>query len=176
MLGAHGPSGYNPYNDRPARLFTCLVKSPRMPPPKPIYSYLSAAALGLITVATFYVFQNFGPQSVIRRFHIDVARSDRTDLSKVTVEPLRGDARAPTDLMVSQVAVFIRANASYEIVSLKRSRGSVQAAVAYELPDGREATIIWVVRQFPTDWRVDCRATLQGMFGGAGAPPGPGGS
>jgi hypothetical protein len=65
--------------------------------------------------------------------------------------------------MIGVVQDLIRRNATFEIVTLKRQHGVVLAAVEYRLPNGI-AAIEWHVRQTQNDWRVDCRATEQGMF------------
>ncbi|HVT12351.1 MAG TPA: hypothetical protein VHE55_08790 [Fimbriimonadaceae bacterium] len=132
-----------------------------MIPPKPIYSYLAAAALALVTIFTFYVFQDFGPQSVIRRFHIDVARQDWRDIDLVAKENVSSPA---TQSMIRFVNEMVVNNASYEIVSLKRLHKEVLAAVEYRLPNGAGVGVVWHVVQSSNDWRVDCRATVEGML------------
>lgn len=128
--------------------------------PKPVYSYLSAAALAVVTIFAFYVFQDFGPQSVIRRFHIDVAREDWKDINLITKEDMPRETRA----MVRFVQQMVINNASYEIVSLRRLHREVLAAVEYRLPNGAGVGVVWHVSQTSSDWRVDCKATLAGML------------
>jgi len=132
--------------------------------PKPIYSYLAAALLATITIVTFAVFQNFGPQSVIRRFHMDVARGDWRDISQVSLEPWSAPA---TKTLYIDVQRLVQINASYEIVGLKRGLrpNEVLATVDYRLPNGMESPFEWHVVQTRTDWRVDCAATLKAPIG-----------
>ncbi len=132
-----------------------------MNPPKPIYSYLAAAALALVTIFTFYVFQDFGPQSVIRRFHIDVARQDWRDINLVAKDNISSPA---TQDMIQFVHEMVVNNASYEIVSLKRLHREVLAAVEYRLPNGAGVGVVWHVVQGQNDWRVDCKATEEGLL------------
>lgn len=133
-----------------------------MHPAKSIYSYLAAAVLAVVTVFTFYVFQDFGPQSVIRRFHRDAVRADANDINAITTE---GWNAPETQWTVRFVQSLVGPNASYEIVRVARVRGEVLAFVQYRLPSGEALWIAWHVRQGPNDWRIDCRRTLEDYQG-----------
>ena len=124
--------------------------------PKPMYAYLSAAALALVTVFTFYVFQDFGPQSVLRRFHMDVARGDWDDAYRITID---NPDRTATRNLITFVDIAIKADASYEIGALKRFHSEVLAFVEYRAPNGQIQPVTLHVRQGPTDWRIDVRET-----------------
>jgi hypothetical protein len=138
----------------------CLVKSRRMPSPKPLYSYLAAAILALVTLFTFYVFRDFGPQSVLRQFHIDAARGDFDDIRRRVLQP---DSGATAD-MIRFVQGLVRQNASFEIVGMKRQGRVMFVFVEYRLPNGLAQGMVWYVRQTAADWRVDCDLTRQSLF------------
>lgn len=138
----------------------CLVKSPRMLRPKPVYSYLAAVVLALVTLFTFYVFRDFGPQSALRQFHIDAARGDYTDLRRLTLQP----DDAATRNMVAFVQALVRQNASFEIVGMKRQGKAMLVFVEYRLPNGLAQGMVWYVQQTSSDWRVDCYTTRQSLF------------
>jgi hypothetical protein len=131
-----------------------------MKPPKSIYSYMAAAALALITLFTFFVFQNVGPQSAIRRFHIAAAANDGDAINRLTTE----GARAPsTSYMVNFVTKLAEFNATFEVVSTRRLHNEVLVGVQYRLPNGMTNGVLWHVRQGQHDWRVDCEGTALGM-------------
>jgi hypothetical protein len=138
----------------------CLVKSRRMPLPKPVYSYVAAAVLALVTLFTFYVFRDFGPQSVLRQFHIDAARGDYTDIRRRSLNP---ESAATAD-MIRFVRQLVQQNASFEIVGMRRQGKLMLVFVEYRLPNGLAQGMVWYVRQTNTDWRVDCDLTRQSLF------------
>lgn len=126
-----------------------------------MYSYVAAAVLAVLTLFTFYVFRDFGPQSVLRKFHIDIARQDWKDLEYVTLDP-----NSPaTKELVSFVQQAVRVNASFEIVGVKRQGKVMLVVVEYRVPNSRVPdNWTWVVRQTSSDWRVDCEATLRARY------------
>lgn len=124
--------------------------------PRSAVSALSAVVLALITLTTFYVFQDYGPQSAIRRFHQDVATGNLADLDQVTLNPRSPAAGA----MASFVYSIFRGGSTYEIVAVKRSaQNSVQVVVQYVDPRGFGRVRTWIVRQQEGQWKVDCWAT-----------------
>lgn len=145
-------------NEQLSWIVQCLVKSRRMQAPKPIYSYLSAATLAVVTLFTFYVFRDFGPQSVIRRFHFDIARGDYQDARSLI---LQGGSPNAIDRVIQDVDILARSKASFEIVGLRRSKNTVLAEVQYTNPQGFGETVVWCVLQTQTDWRIDCDATIR---------------
>lgn len=147
-----------------------------MQPPKPIYSYLAAAALALVTVFSFYVFQDFGPQSVLRRFHIDVARRDYADINRISTRSLKPEevqalqqrngffrGWGPSGYICSFVLLQIANDASYEILYLKRLHGEVLATVEYRWPNGNEFAVVYHVQQTDRDWRIESDETAKAI-------------
>jgi hypothetical protein len=131
-----------------------------MQSPKPIYSYVSAAALAVVTLFTFYVYRDFGPQSVIRRFHIDAVREDFTDIDALTT--MNSSSHYTRDL-ISFVQRGALQNASFEIVGIKRRKKDVLAEVQYTTPQAGIG-VLWHVIQTPTDWRIDAVATWNEIY------------
>lgn len=128
-----------------------------MQQPKSVYSIVAAAALAAITLFTFYVFRDFGPQSAIRRFHMAVAKLDTVEINRLTTEPIAQSP--PTQSVVGFVRRLAVSNASFEIVSLKPNHKQVRAGVQYRFPDGSGVGLVWYVRQDQNEWKIDCRAT-----------------
>jgi hypothetical protein len=131
-----------------------------MKPPKAVFSYVAAATLALITLFTFFVFQNFGPQGVIRRFHVAAVSGDITAIDRLTTEAVPSQT---TLQMIDFVLKLGGENASYEVVDIKRSRGEILVGVQYRFPNGFGIGVVWHVRQMQHDWRIDCRATAAGL-------------
>lgn len=134
-----------------------------MKPPKPVYSYLAAAVLAVVTVFTFYVFRDFGPQSVLRKFHIDVVRQDWADIPLIATEGVDSPA---TKQMIAFVQDLARRNASFEIVRMQRQGNHMLTGVEYRLPNGLGVGVVWYIRQTERDWRVDTGATARQLFRG----------
>ncbi len=138
-----------------------------MKPPKPIYSFLAAAILAAITLVTFAVFQDYGPQSAIRRFHRAVLRKDGAEANQL----LAGGLNSPEgQALVNFVDEIARSSNSYEIVGMRRDRGAVVASVEYHMPNGMAASRVWYVRKQGGEWKIDAFNTLTGiprqLFGG----------
>lgn len=131
-----------------------------MKPPKPVYSYLAAGLLAAVTLFTFYVFRDYGPQSTIRRFHAAISQDNVSELANLTTDGLNA---ASTRRMVLFVAQLAERNPTYEIVEMKRLRDVVLAAVEYRFPNGAAMGVVWHVRRMPADWRIDCAETERGL-------------
>ena len=152
-----------------------------MTPPKPIYSYVAAAALAFVTVFTFYVLRNFGPQSAIRRFHVAAWNGNIGQINTVSLQPF--SSSTPTGALVAFVQELVQVNATYDIQSIRflpKTSGrdpEVIASVEYVAPNGRRKYVAWHVVELPGEWRVDCRATwdelvAQSLRAGNGMTPG----
>jgi hypothetical protein len=132
-----------------------------MKPPKPVYSYLAAVALALVTFFTFYVFRDFGPQSVLRKFHIDVLRRDWPDIQNIAV-----GSKGDIEQAIGFVTGLAQRNASYEVVRMKRQGDFMLVVVEYRFANGLSHGVVWYVRQTQRDWRVDCTATVRQSYQG----------
>jgi hypothetical protein len=125
-------------------------------PPKQISSYFAAAGLAAITLITFFVFRNFGPQSAVRRLHLAVAQLDRDEINRLTLDPLAGSPE--TQEVISFVRELALQNVSFEIVTVSRVHQQARVTVQYRL--GRYSdTRTWIAQQKENEWRIDCRAT-----------------
>src|SRR5579871_1095936 len=96
-------------------------------------SALAAALLALLTISVFYVLQDYGPESAIRRFHQGIADNDAFAVQQVLSEPIN-DPKAQT--LEFSVKRLEDAHAEYQIVGLAAETNRVAAELLYVLPNG----------------------------------------
>lgn len=142
-------------------------KVPAMKPPPPIYSYLAGAGLAVLTLFIFFVFRDFGPQGVIRRFHEAAVSEQPARIAGLTVEPYSSGAALE---LVGLVRELRMRGARFEIAKVQRFPGLAAAAVEYRFPNGATWAQVWFVQQeearLTVHWRINCLATLtQGQRG-----------
>jgi hypothetical protein len=129
--------------------------------PQNISSYLAAAALALVTIFTFYVFQDFGPQSVIRRFHMAVAHGDQETIDRITNDPTAD--KSYTKYVTAFVSRIMNSDkdVTFQISDIRRSkkdRNKVQVAITYQIKN-RMTGALWYVDQGRHDWKIDAMTT-----------------
>jgi HAMP domain-containing protein len=124
------------------------------------YARIGAAlALAFVTLSVFYVLQDYGPESAIRRFHRAVQKGDLGDLQRVTEQPI--DSKSVGDLY-RWVQEMNRYGARYQLLRVERQPRSreVYAALVYVLPNGETYATVWVVEKQREAWRVDAARTM----------------
>lgn len=116
----------------------------------------AALVLGAATLSVFGVFQNYGPESAVRRFHHAVANRDDEELAQV----VSGSTQTTSvrDLR-TLVGAILSQGANYRIVKSERSPEQVEMLALYE---GRK-TIVWVVVKARDRWRIDPYLTIQAL-------------
>ncbi len=119
---------------------------------------LSAVALTLLTLFVFWVLQDYGPESAIRRFHDAVLNGDTHVLAQVTQE----DIRDPRVAHLAQAVTWLdQQGARSVILGMHREPKLVAAEVQYTLPDGGEGRTWWIVVKIQRTWKVDASQTGQ---------------
>ena len=116
----------------------------------------AAATLAVATLGVFATFQNYGPESAVRRFHHAIVTRNDAELAQVV--DTSPETSAVRDLR-SYVTRSLNGGASYRIVKSERSPTQVEMLALYA---GRPP-IVWVVVKARDRWRVDPYLTLQGM-------------
>ncbi len=130
--------------------------------------YAAAALLALVTLAVFYVLQDYGPESAIRRFHRAAQNGDVRELQRVTAEPVTNPAVGE---MYNWVRRMQRIGGRYRLARVERQPTRVYAALVYEIPNGEQYATVWVVvkPRGSTLWQVaatDTRTILRrGLVG-----------
>ncbi len=121
-----------------------------------VSAIIAAVVLALGTVTVFWVLQDYGPQSAIRRFHLAVAENNSVDMQQVVAQPVTS---SDVQELIRGV-VFLTSNGPYQIARMDRQPREVAAAAVYSLPGGQRQVLIWVVVKDHRLWRVDATRTL----------------
>ena len=126
--------------------------------PRQLGSYVAAALLTAITLATFAVFKDYGPESAVRRFHRAVARIDVAELERVSLQGVDSQA---TQLLANRLREFGSEGATFEIVGIRRFPNGryAAAAVEYHLANGMTDGAVWFVYRKASQWQVDTQKT-----------------
>lgn len=121
----------------------------------------AALALAASTLAVFGVFQNYGPESAVRRFHHAVA-TDGSDRSRLDQELSQVVMGSPESSATQQLAAFLSnvlaSGSGYSIVKSERSPTQVDILAVYG-----HKTIVWVVIKARDRWRIDPYLTIQAL-------------
>ncbi len=118
----------------------------------------SATVLAAVTLGTFAVFQNYGPESAVRRFHRAVATNDPSVIPQIVLTDPNGSAVQDLKRIV---AGAVHGGADYRIVKSERSSEQVEMLALY--PGGLR--IVWVVtkKRGQDRWRINPYLTIQGL-------------
>lgn len=119
---------------------------------------IAALAMAILVSSVFFLLQDYGPESALRKFHRAVVNRDLADLRYV-VSP--GSSETALNQMAAMVDSYARAGARYQLLYVKRENRRVIAEVAYVMPNrGLVLPVFWVVEKSGARWRVDVDETL----------------
>ncbi|RYG25512.1 hypothetical protein EON82_06870 [bacterium] len=118
---------------------------------------VAAAVLAVVTLTVFGVFQNYGPESAVRRFHHAVAHNDLGEMAQVVTQGV--DSTAVTQLVSIVKSALAKGSGYYRILTSDRSERQVVMLARYE----GARPIVWVVVKARDRWRVDPYLTLQAL-------------
>ena len=114
--------------------------------------------LAASTLAVFGRFQNYGPESAVRRFHDAVSAGNGKEIDAVVV----GSARSSATIELQNTLRSVHLGRSrYSIVKSERSPTQVDMLTLYE----NKKTMVWVVTKERDHWRIDAYLTLQALRG-----------
>src|SRR5688572_14875696 len=109
---------------RPISLRPLTFHNPSMRSGKAATSSLIAAiVLALLTGGVFWVLQDYGPESALRKFHRSAINREWRELEGVVMP---GSYRQNVELLASMVDTYARLGARYRLNSVKRQNGKVQ--------------------------------------------------
>jgi hypothetical protein len=131
-------------------------------PPK-LLSYVSAGFLSALTIATFYLLRNYGPEKAVWRFHDAALTSDQSEIARVTMQP-------PNTLSVQILETLIRAanKGQPEVISYQENVDEARFSIQYVLPSFQGRTLVanWVVQNTrQTGWVIDASETVESSPG-----------
>lgn len=122
-------------------------------------SLIAAVVLAILTGGVFWVLQDYGPESALRKFHRAAINREWRELEGVVIP---GSYRQNVELLASMVDTYARLGARYRLNSVKRGNGKVQALVEYVFPNGRRSdTVFWIVDKAKDGWRVNVNETVR---------------
>lgn len=119
-------------------------------------SALAALGLAVLTLAVFFLLQNYGPESAIGRFHQASVSGDDAELAQVIVQDVRAQS---VRWLRSNIVEWSRMGAAPVLSRVRREQGWVIAQVDYVSPL-RTDNVWWVVVRKPEGWRIDADATV----------------
>ena len=119
--------------------------------------FAAAAVLATVTLCVFGVFQNYGPESAVRRFHHAVAHDDLGEMAQVVTQGV--DSSAMKELRGYVSRALAGSGAGYRILTSDRSEKQVVMLAKYQ----STPPIVWVVVKLPGGWRIDPYLTLQAL-------------
>jgi hypothetical protein len=119
-----------------------------------------AILLAAITLAVFWILQDYGPESAIRRFHQAAITGDRDTLQGVSLHRIESPA---VQELENDVRTLLRGGGAYRILRMDRGPRRVSAEVVYGRP-GSPVVIpmIWFVDkpEGHRSWRVNAPAII----------------
>lgn len=130
---------------------------------------LSASAiLATLTILIFVVLQNYGPESVVRRFHRAAVADDLSSLAQTVL----GDpTEAATVALKETVRGLAQSGYRYEFQRLERLDRRVFAYVSYHPPrPGPELIIRWVVDKPRRRWEINSNLSYRPVLPMPGQP------
>lgn len=133
-------------------------------------SILSSVVLAAITLLVFYMLQDYGPESALRKFHEAIVQRDAQTLNEVT---MGGTQSQDVREAVSAIGSFlIQSGARYRLLRTDHRGRQVGAEVVYIFPSGQTRTIYWIIVKSGNSWKVDPTATNRVMSMPPGAASG----
>ena len=120
-------------------------------------SLIAALVLALLTGGVFWVLQDYGPESALRKFHRASINHEWRDLGEVVMS---GSYRQNVEVLANMVETYARLGARYQLQQVRRQNGKVLARVEYVFPNGRRDPVFWVVDKAKDGWRVNVNETM----------------
>ncbi|MFY9233571.1 MAG: hypothetical protein WAO58_03835 [Fimbriimonadaceae bacterium] len=120
--------------------------------------WAAAALLGALTLAVFFILQNYGPESAVRRLHEAILRQDPGVFSQVVQEPLGSE---PSQAVAAILVRLVPAADSYKLVTMDRQVSEARLGMAYLRRGRLIGSILWVVdKRGSRTWRINATKTI----------------
>jgi hypothetical protein len=152
-----------------------------------LWSILSSLSLTVLTLFVFWAFQNYGPESALRRFHSVLARVntyvpptvpfsgealepiDRYELASLSSDPLNSPSERWLIDGLVRAALYSQAKVSIQRLVFRSSREAV-AVVLYEFPKGTKGAAVFVLTKANRAWVVNASQTRELFRDMSGTP------
>jgi hypothetical protein len=140
-------------------------------------SFLAAICLGATTMAVFSSLQNYGPESVLRRFHqaLNPNQNGELDWNAIAQTVDQPTQSVAVQKLVSTVRQLLRngppriAGMQRELVQSRQPNLQVRELLVYHDIDNSSFPIVWIIERQSGQWRINVQKTetvLMDMFGG----------
>lgn len=121
-------------------------------------SLAAALAMAVLVGVVFFLLQDYGPESALRKFHQAIVSHDLAGLRRVVMAEANEDDLNRLAAMVEGLA---RSGARYRLRQVSREDRRVVAMVEYVLPNRlMQPTFFWVIQKSGGRWRVDVESTM----------------
>jgi hypothetical protein len=130
---------------------------------------VSALLLAALTGGVFWVLQDYGPESALRKFHRAAVNRNYRELVD-TVSP--NSYRQNLEDLAYMVDTYARRGARYQLKFVERRNKRVKAEVIYVHPNRQmQPSVFWIVEKLPGGWRVNVNDTVSFMRSLYGVSP-----
>jgi hypothetical protein len=117
---------------------------------------LASVLLALLTLSVFYVLQDYGPESAIRKYNEAVLNGDSLALNAISSQPIDSP---DGEWLQAQVHSFLAAGGRLRLETIRREPTTDLAEVEYVLPDPPAVPFLFVVTKDNHVWKVNPSAT-----------------
>lgn len=121
---------------------------------------LAACILAVLTLGAFFILQDYGPDSAVRRFHEALRRGDPAELQQVVDEPI-------SDQTVQYVCAFVKPllqeGDQIQLARTDRQGDQDDVVVVYRRPNGQTLAIVWIVDRRASIWKINARLTAEAL-------------
>ena len=128
---------------------------------KSIPGLVTASILAVLTLGAFYILQEYGPVSAVRRFHMALARGDKASEQQVIDEPVKDES---VQYLEKIVGGLIGQGVQPQLARMDSQGDQDDVAVVYHLPDGGTLAIIWIVERKKSIWKIDAHSTATALY------------
>ena len=146
---------------------------------------LAAAVLAVITLVAFFILQDYGPVSAVRRFHEALRRSNlpavqqalasgdaaafiqrlgsgnAATIQQVSEEPV-GDPSV--QYMALHLSPLILQGIQPQLAKTEREGERDDVVVVYHLPNGEMLAIVWIVDRKGSIWKINAQETAEALY------------
>ena len=131
--------------------------------PEVLRQRLSAVVLALVTLSVFAALQDYGPDSTLRRFFEAVVSHDQDRVFSLMARTGQNPPLTEGEkYVVAEIDSLANMGGSYHIERIRRPMDRVaEAWVRYDLPNGEQRMVSWILIRPGNRWSVDLSSTAR---------------
>ncbi|HLK16134.1 MAG TPA: hypothetical protein VKT78_15120 [Fimbriimonadaceae bacterium] len=112
---------------------------------------LASILLALLTISVFYVLQDYGPESAVRKYNEGVLTGDLAAVNQISTQPVDPN---DADWLRAYVQSFLRTGGRLRLMNMDRTPDRSVAYVEYVEPEPPSIQFLFVVRKQNHIWRI----------------------